>query len=425
MPEPLSPFDASASALGYLHQCRCALLLALQRDDTPELGLSIEKIDDIALHESGSGTSNVIELQQHKLHINRQGNLGDKSTDIWKTIRVWAEAVIAKQINLDRIQLCLVTTSKATEQNTVRLLRLSTQTRNSEEARQCLERVGASSTSAVVIEAYKSLLKLTMDERQKLFKAVYLLDGGVDTSALRQSISRCIWSACIEKHRDAFIDRLEGWWINLVVQHLRQSTPAPIPIRLVQNKVHEIGSHFRRESLPDDLLSEAIPHGAITATQETNFVRQLALIGLSHARLRLAMDDHYRAFTQRSKWAKEQMIDFDEEINYESRLVAGWKERFLIMVEGVVEGCDDPALARHGSKLYDWFATDAPTVSQLRFRHDFHSEYLTKGSYHMLADKLRVGWHPHYELRFAPPPPPAPPAAPVAKPTRKRKEASK
>jgi hypothetical protein len=95
-----SPFDASPSALGYLHQCRCALLLALQRDDIPDFGLSIEKLDDVAIHAPSSVTAAVVELRQHKLHLSRQGNLGDKSPDIWKTLRVWSEAVLANRIDL-------------------------------------------------------------------------------------------------------------------------------------------------------------------------------------------------------------------------------------------------------------------------------------------------------------------------------------
>lgn len=415
----LTPFDASSSALGYLHQCRCALLLALQRDDAPELSLSIEKLDDVAVHGTGGGTGTVIELRQHKLHLNRQGNLGDKSPDVWKTLRVWSEATLTNQIDLDRVQLCLVTTSQASDQNAIRWLRPVPQPRNPEEARQNLEQAGASSTNDVVVQAHKTLLRLTEPQRQKLFHAAFLLDGGLDANAVRPAIRRCVWSACVEKHRDALVERLEGWWINLVVEHLGKPTPVPIPIHVVQQKVHEIGAHFRRDSLPDDLLGEPIPAGAITATDETNFVRQLGLIGISQDRLRLAMEDHYRAFTQRSKWVKEQLLGFDEEVKYETRLVEGWKERFLIMVEGVPEGCDDPAIAQHGLKLYDWFATDAPSMSQLRFRPDFQSEYMTKGSYHMLADTLRVGWHPQYTARLAPPPPPA------TKPARKRKGASK
>lgn len=419
MPDDSSPFDASPSTLGYLHQCRCALLLALQRDDSPEHAISIEKLDDVSVHELNGASGAVIELRQHKLHVSRQGSLGDKSVDIWKTLRVWAESVVAKRIDLARIQLCLVTTTLATEQNSIRWLRPSP-LRNTERARQKLEQAGATSTNSIVSKAYNALMQLDEDQRKRLFAAIFLLDDDLDATAVRQAMIRCIWSACVEKHRSAFLDSLEGWWINQVVLHLCESTPLPIPIYLVQQQVHDIGASLRRASLPDNLLNAPIPTSAIKATSEATFIRQLALLGISPARTQLALEDHYRAFTQRSKWAKEQLLGFDEEVSYESRLVVGWKERFLIMAEGVPANGDDPTLAHHGSKLYEWVVTEAPSKNQLWFRPDFQSEYMTKGSYHMLADQLRVGWHPQYESRLVPSPPP-----PTVKPTKRRKGASK
>ena len=47
-----SPFDASASALGYLYQCRYALLLALQKGDDLDLGISVEKLDDVVIDDA-------------------------------------------------------------------------------------------------------------------------------------------------------------------------------------------------------------------------------------------------------------------------------------------------------------------------------------------------------------------------------------
>jgi hypothetical protein len=49
-----SQFDASASALGYLYQCRYALLLALERAEEPNVSISIEKLDDVSFHLDGT-----------------------------------------------------------------------------------------------------------------------------------------------------------------------------------------------------------------------------------------------------------------------------------------------------------------------------------------------------------------------------------
>ena len=120
-----SPFDASASAQGYLYQCRYALLLALQRAEEPGLGITIEKVDDVAFHPLTTPQS-ALELRQFKMHTMGQARarLGsDKSEDIWKTLNVWGRRGIRRSgIDLDRVTLCLVTTSSATAQNAVQYL---------------------------------------------------------------------------------------------------------------------------------------------------------------------------------------------------------------------------------------------------------------------------------------------------------------
>lgn len=95
-----SQFDATPSALGYLYQCRYALLLALQRDDEPTLRISVEKLDDVAFLTNGNGKASPLELLQFKHHLNRQGGLTNKHTDVWKSIRIWSEAAHSAKIDL-------------------------------------------------------------------------------------------------------------------------------------------------------------------------------------------------------------------------------------------------------------------------------------------------------------------------------------
>jgi len=118
-----SSTDASSSALGYLYQCRFALLLALQKSDEPNLCLSIEKLDDVAFHESPTTPAIARECLQFKHKTSRAGGLGDSSTDIWKTLKIWIDAANEKKIDLNRVSLFLVTTTAASDKNAVRHLR--------------------------------------------------------------------------------------------------------------------------------------------------------------------------------------------------------------------------------------------------------------------------------------------------------------
>src|SRR5215470_9047146 len=88
MPDSPSAFSAAPSALGYLYQVRYALVALLQAYD-PESEISIEKLDDIAFESTGTA----IELLQTKHRITHTGSLTDSSTDIWKTLRIWAASI--------------------------------------------------------------------------------------------------------------------------------------------------------------------------------------------------------------------------------------------------------------------------------------------------------------------------------------------
>ncbi len=426
------PCDASASALGYLYQCRYALLLALRKGDDPNSCVSIEKLDDVAFHESPSTPDLAVELLQFKHHLRRRGGLGDSSTDLWKSLKIWAEAARQRRIHhlrrrgglgdsstdlwkslkiwaeaarqrridLSPVTLCLVTTSTAGERNAVRFLRTDPSVRNPLKALEKLTLAGSKSRSATVQDAFGCLTSLPLSERQAMFQAAFLLDNSQTATDIEGAIGASLRYAVHPRHREGFLQRLEGWWLQTLVRHLSESIPVVIPVSLIQGQVFEIQEQFRRESLPDDQWNAILPDDASPDNDDRIFVQQLRLIGLSATRIRYAQEDHYRAFAQRSRWAKDELLDLEEVSKYESRIVDGWRERFAIVREGVTGDCDDRTKARHGRSLYDWIVTEAPSRPALWVRPNFQSQYMTKGSYQMLSDQLRVGWHPEYERHF-------------------------
>jgi len=392
-----SPFDASASALGYFYQCRYALLLALTRGDEPDSCVSIEKLDDVAFHSSPATPGQAAELLQFKHRLSRTGGLGDSSPDVWKSLKIWSEAASQNRIDLTRSSLCLLTTSRASDRNAIRFLRPSPTTRNPLQALDKLTAAGAKSKNSIVREAYECFASLPLALRQALFHSTYLLDEALTATEVESALGAALHYAVHPRQRTALLQRLEGWWFQTVIRHLGNEGPSAIPVSLVQGRVFEIQEDFQRESLPDDQWNAVLPDDASPDDDGRTFVRQLRIIGVTAARLRYAQEDHYRAFTQRSRWVKDELLGFEEVARYESRLVDGWRERFAIMKEGFDEGGDEPTKAIHGRKLYDWIVTEAPSRPALWVRPNFSSEYLTRGSYHMLSDQLRVGWHPEYD----------------------------
>ena len=56
-----------------------------------------------------------INLFQTKYHVKKDINLTDRSSDFWKTIRVWSEQIKNKQINITETIFSLMTTQNISD----------------------------------------------------------------------------------------------------------------------------------------------------------------------------------------------------------------------------------------------------------------------------------------------------------------------
>jgi hypothetical protein len=394
-------FDASASVLGYLYQCRYALLLALQHDEDPSLQMSIEKLDDLAFSDGDHAGLDPTELLQFKHHIKRAGGLSDKSLDIWKTLRIWSELILSKKVDVDHTVFIMLTTSISGKKNAVHHLLDDTSLRDHNEALLLLEQAGKGSKSKVVCDAFSTFMRLPVMLRRKMFERVHLMEGSPDILKVRKEIETTIRHAVRPQHRSAFIERLEGWWFGVVIEHLMSSTPqSTIAVASVHQRVHDLREQFQRDALPDDFLQAPIPTEVVPQDDQRMFIRQLHLVQVTSNRIRTAQEDHYRAFAQRSRWVRDNLVDLPEVGKFEARLIDEWKHMYEIMQEGIPTDADERRLANAGKQLYDWTQEHAPANAALFIRPQFPASYMVRGSYHMLADKFRVGWHPHYEVRL-------------------------
>ena len=140
MSSGLGNYDATASATGYLYQCRLALFTGVRAiAETPNLELSIEHFDDVAFEQGGEP----IQLIQAKHHVSKKGTLTDASSDLWKTLRIWAERVAQDGEAPFSTSFVLMTTGAAPDGSAAGHLRA--RDRNEEKAHELL--VTAATTS--------------------------------------------------------------------------------------------------------------------------------------------------------------------------------------------------------------------------------------------------------------------------------------
>jgi hypothetical protein len=379
--------SASAAAMGYLFQCRYALLAGLKAiPDSPQLQISIEKFDDVAFETVGSPT----ELIQTKHHIGKKGRLTDSSTDLWKTLLIWSK-LVAKDVDLPfRIQFVLLTTGDAPEGSAASFLRM--RARDEIEADKRLLDAISKSTSQSNSEAYDAYKALPDSLRLSFLKAILILDGSTNIIDVRDEIVRELYHAAARDQIDHLVERLEGWWFKVVINALAESVPTAIPILAIDQRVDELREEFKRHALPIDVKTSVPTSDVIAELDKRPFVRQLRKIKIGPPRIEYAIRDYYRASEQRSRWAREDLLLNGELEAYEQELVEAWEPRHAAMLDTVTKTCPPEQKVALGQELFRWAEQEANfPLRSVRER------FLTHGSYHILSNRYALGWHPDFK----------------------------
>lgn len=385
-----SPFDATASMLGYLFQCRLALADALRRlRYQGSFTVSLETLEDVVFDTEGKPT----ELLQTKHHVSRAASISDASRDLWKTIRVWAEGFSQNRWESDTIHY-LATTETANSPSIAYLLRQTS--RDEVTARDRLDQVARTSASVDNRPCYDAYLALSPIERLSLLQRMVVLDRTPTIESIDTLLRQELTTTVRRDQLDAFVMRLEGWWIQRVVLHLRRTqSDDAIRSEELDAYIDLLRDQFGPENLPidPDLLDAPIDE---TAFANHIFVAQLQLLGIAGKRVVNAMRQFYRASEQRSRWLREGILRFGELQAYDRRLCEEWDIRFNQMLDDLGQEVAEEKLVEAARILYRWAEQDASFL----IRVSCNEPFICRGSLQMLSDTRNIGWHPQFVERL-------------------------
>ena len=186
-----------------------------------------------------------------------------------------------------------------------------------------------------------------------------------------------------------------------MIRNLRGESTDLITGFEVFDKIREIAEQFGPEALPIDYFEAEPPVPPDPDTDDRRFVMQLKTISVNKRRIEKAILDYYRAFEQRSLWAREELLIGDELELYEKKLMDEWERCFLALQ-------DDSQLDEATATEQDWqqFGRDVykwvDQVADIPIRPRVTEEYVMRGSYHILADRNPPGvwWHPQFVKRL-------------------------
>lgn len=379
-------YDATGSLLGYLAQCRYALLAAIEEiAKNPSHEVSIERFDDIAFDEEGSPK----ELIQSK-HSLTSGDVSDKSVDIWKTIRIWSERIKESPATAAQTRFVFLTTATASTGSALEKLRQHIDERDVEGAEVLLISAAESSTSVASKAGRELFLSLDASLRTLLVSNIWVFDKSPNIVNVRDEIENKLVIGVPPGAIEEFTDRLEGWWFKRVISCLSEPQGSSISLSSLLAKIAEIRDDFKVGNLPLDPDIDEIYIPTLEEDDKRCFVRQMKLVGLPKGPASGAVKDYYRAYTQRSKWVREDLLLDDEAVKYEDTLMDAIARQKEASQEEVPCESDSDKMA-FGRKLFHWARRHA---QPLRNRHEI---WLSSGSFQMLSDRRLIGWHPEFE----------------------------
>jgi hypothetical protein len=385
-----SKHSAIPQTLGYLYQVRLALYLLLQ--ERKEDKISIENLDDVSFEYNG----NPSELLQVKHHINRQGSLSDSSSDLWTTIGIWSEEANISLLENSELALTLITTAEASEKNIAFKLKPGSN-RDPKQAKERLVAIAQSSDNVTLKSCFDVFLGLSDPQRSLLVGRMYVLDLVPNIQEVDSKIKKLLLGIRPE-HRTSALEQIEGWWHKKVIEHLmdsyKTSNKNVITKDALEFEIARVADQYGPEVLPIHFRNEtpSIPEDAETRV----FVEQLNLIGVDVKMIEQAILDYYRAFEQRSRWVRHNLLESDAELTqYEEKLIEEWnifswiyKQKLNVLpTEDELKECGINILIH----MYN--------MDHIPIRPKVTEPYVMRGSYHMLADNLngkhpRIGWHP-------------------------------
>ncbi len=373
--------SAAGPAAGYYYQIRYSLFRGLQlHPKFPTGSISIELLDDVSLVTPG------VRIDSQLKHSIQAGTeISSSAPAIWRTLAIWLDLLNTGLA--ERHEFHFVTTMRVSSGDALENLRPEPSETKIQAAISGLETAAKGSTNAKSKKDRERFLSASAGDKLALIKRIRVLDETPDLADLSGEIEDLIHYAADPRHLVELREDLEGWWASRLFNSWTKNEGADVLLEEIAQKVWYLKDKYKPDELPLDV--EETECGEIL--EERRFIRQIRLVTSSDMRLKNAQKSFLRCATQRSKWIREFRIDPEELDRFDDELHLRWKTRHAQILDDLPEPCSDTDFAKSGRDLLGW-----AELSEVPLRTT-KSVFLTSGSYHALADAMKLGWHPNYE----------------------------
>lgn len=384
-------FSAGPQGLGYIYQPRLALLELIKQPE--RTGVLIEGQDDLEF--VGEDGNRSLASLKHRFH---GSTLTDLSTDFWKSVRIWLDRYQKSGKSTSHLQFYMFTTATVSDNSFLNAF-LPDVSDTSENIMTKFSSAMEASKAQFMEEIRDSYLKLNEKECSDFLGRISIFDASPRITNITDHLSDRLLRIVRREHRVAVLERLEGWWNDITIRQIAGEKTDAIFGTDVSDKLSAIAEEYRSDNLPITFQGKQ-PEDINPLADNRLFVRQLRILDISADRIQSAIIDYYRAFEQRSSWAREDLLVPGEMEEYEDRLVEEWKRYKDLKIESLGTNESEEKLVVIGKELFRWAEFE---TENLRIRERVTESYVVRGAFHILANGRplpRVHWHPSFLNRL-------------------------
>lgn len=397
----LSDHLAAGPIAGSFFQAERALYWLAHSDASARVG--IEVLDDVAII-TGEG---LVILEQDKNSVGSGEPLADRSRNLWNTFATWLEAVRDADVDLDEAQFFL-TTNKQLGDCWVRELQRSDRNSGPPLALAVQLRALGSKPPKTLAPFVSRVLAFSDTEIAEILQRTNVEDASTSSSgaALRTRIAERLLlpKGC---DPDRVMDALLGWIVNTTLILIRSGKPAWLEVSGFATQLFETISAFADRKFRETAASLLKVTDSERAREMGRlFVDQIRLLEFEEEGEQVieAIDDYLRCQEQMTRFAQEGSITEADVRRFQDGLQQRWQMIFRRHCRTATrqnDGSDVPA-AHTGQDVFQEVLEHREALAD-QATTQF---YLTKGTYHRLADTRgdngspSIGWHPEFADRL-------------------------
>ncbi len=384
---PLSDHSAAGANAGFSYQFERALYWLAKSPKGFAVG--IETADDVAVRAPGAPQL----LEQDKHSIGRAKPFGDRSLSLWKTLAIWIDALDTGEVPGNATRFLMVTNKVLPEC----IAKCIDRAKSEEEALACvskLRKVARTAPRGIARPVERVLRPASRSNLVKLVQSCELADGtraSAGTELRAKTIAELRLPEWFAAAADSIVDELSGWLHRTAMTAWQYGKPAWVRQEHYANQLHAILDRHKRLSTRER-AEHLLPVTDEKVGEEKGrpFVEQLHLVTDDHDLVNTAIREFIRCNMEKSRLSEEGNVTDDDWHAFEDSLLTRWTKIRARVIR-----------MKHYEPERDiGFEILTETTEGYRERlagSDTEQVYLTSGTYHRLADMIRVGWHPRFE----------------------------